>query len=127
MRLIERHYGLLSLANWVVPVAWILVAKRLHTPTWIFFVGLLLGFVALNYRITTSRDIFDSPKVPQRRAPVYFSPAFWMLVSLVVYFVYLDLKSQWLLYYLLIAGSIGACVATYFRWRHKAASKSSLL
>ncbi len=122
MRLIERHYHLLSLANWIVPVAWVLVATRLHVPTWHFFVGLLLGFFALNYRIATSKGIPDLASPPRPRDPVYFSPAFWMLVSLAVYFVCLVLKSQWLLYYLLIAGSIGACVTSYLCWRHKAAA-----
>ena len=122
MRLVERHYYLQNLVDWVVPVGWFLVARRLHFPTGLFPVSLLLGFFALNYRITLSQQLPDAPTVPRKRDPIYFEPGFWLLVSLAVYLVYLVLRSQWLLYYLLIAGSIGASVATYLRWQNRASS-----
>jgi hypothetical protein len=122
MRLIERHYCLQNLVDWVVPVGWVLVARWLHFRTWLFPVGLVIGFFASNYRITLSGQVPDPPAIPRRREPLYFEPGFWLLVSLAVYLAYFVLRSQWLLYYLLIAGSIGACVATYLRWHNKVSS-----
>jgi hypothetical protein len=33
MRLLERHYNFLELANWIVPLGWIFLAHRFYFPS----------------------------------------------------------------------------------------------
>ena len=121
MRLVEHHYKLLDLANWIVPLGWMFAAMQFHLPAWMVLGGFLIGFLAVNFRL----DRFEGEpanELPFRRHPVYARPSFWLLLGLPAYLVYLVFQSRWLLWYLLIAGMIGFAVAVLLRRRYQRAS-----
>jgi hypothetical protein len=52
MRLLERQYNFLELANWIVPLGWIFLAHRFHFPSWLLLAGPLLAFLRVNYKLS---------------------------------------------------------------------------
>lgn len=115
MRLVERQYTFLDLANWVVPIGLILIARQLHISSWLVFVGLMLGFICVNYKPALSEGAPTGHREKPR--PLYSRPVFWLGLALAAYLGYLLLQSQWFLWTLIVGGTIGALVATFLRWR----------
>jgi uncharacterized membrane protein YczE len=120
MRLIERQYSFLDLANWVVPLAWVYLARRLGLHASVVFAGLAAAFALVNYRLASS-DSAPAPK-PAPRFRIYFAPGFWFALGLAVYLGYLMVQSPALLGTVLACGTLGAVVAAFLRWRHRASS-----
>jgi len=120
MRLVERQNSLLDLANWVVPLAWVYLARRLGLHTWVVMTGLAVAFALLNYRLAAT-DSTPAPR-PAPRYRIYFSPGFWFALGLAVYLGYLMVQSPALLAALLACGTLGAVVAAVLRWRHRTSS-----
>jgi hypothetical protein len=50
---------------------------------------------------------------------MYYFPGFWLGLALAAYLGYLLVQSQWLLWTLLVSGTLGAVGATFLRWRRR--------
>jgi hypothetical protein len=55
MKVVEYKYKHQGAANWLVVVAWFLLAKRLHCSDWIFYLVLVLLALVMNYGLTVGR------------------------------------------------------------------------
>jgi hypothetical protein len=113
MRLLERQYKVLDLANWIAPLGWIFVARRLHFSSWLVLAGLLLAFLCVNYRISFSEGVPAPEATPRRPRPIYCFPGSWLGLALAACLGDLLVQSQWLLGTLLVSGTLGAVVATF--------------
>jgi hypothetical protein len=116
MKVVERDFNFQDLMNWAFVIVWFWGVNKGSHP-WIFRSATLVVFYLFNYRLVLSSG--PASLAPGRKASkrLYHLPAFWMLTGLVAYFTYLLINLGWILWVLILCGTLGAGFATFLRLR----------
>jgi hypothetical protein len=116
MKLVERDFAFRDLMNWTFVIALSWGADNVPHP-WIFRVVSLPLYYCFNYRLIFGSEAASPRQAPKASKRLYHLPGFWLLSGLGAYFAYLLFNSGWLLWVILLCGTLGAGVATFLRLR----------